>query len=297
MPVQDPQHASSLPGRHQRTLAHIPQHVIICQVGQARHVLSHLVHQLVEGMDDKLALGLIQSRQIALQLLVKPLVILALTRDATVAAGAGLVGEHHSAEGAIEEVVTVKLAGGIGRGGDGQIHPQQGIACHAVGRGAKGSRALAVIDVAQHLAHLPVSAAHAVGHLHLRHVDVLCASALRLQRHSVLQERRIGYIRGRKVESHLRSGRLLLVCPARLHHTLPLHQSPDFPFVMPAEILAYGFHESRQLALVSATFCHQIGHHTTRFLPSLVRIEKFRIAQMRPQSGEKHRNEGRNHVI
>ena len=28
---------------------------------------------------------------------------------------------------------------------------------------------------------------------------------------------------------------------------------------MPAEILAYGFHESRQLALVSATFCHEMA--------------------------------------
>ena len=46
----------------------------------------------------------------------------------------------------------------------------------------------------------------------------------------------------------------------RLHHPLPFHQLPDFPFVMPAEILAYGFHESRQLALVSATFSHEMAN-------------------------------------
>ena len=45
----------------------------------------------------------------------------------------------------------------------------------------------------------------------------------------------------------------------RLHHTLPFHQSPDFPFVMTSEILAYGFHESRQLALVSAYFSHEMA--------------------------------------
>ena len=45
----------------------------------------------------------------------------------------------------------------------------------------------------------------------------------------------------------------------RLHHTLPFHQLPDFPFVMPAEILAYGFHESRQLAHVFATFSHEMA--------------------------------------
>ena len=45
----------------------------------------------------------------------------------------------------------------------------------------------------------------------------------------------------------------------RLHHPLPFHQLPDFPFVTPSEILAYGFHESRQLALVSATFSHEMA--------------------------------------
>ena len=45
----------------------------------------------------------------------------------------------------------------------------------------------------------------------------------------------------------------------RLHHTLPFHQLPDFPFVMPSEILAYGFHESRQLTLVFATFSHEMA--------------------------------------
>ena len=45
----------------------------------------------------------------------------------------------------------------------------------------------------------------------------------------------------------------------RLHHTLPFHQSSDFPFVMTAEILAYGFHESRQLAHVFATFSHEMA--------------------------------------
>ena len=46
----------------------------------------------------------------------------------------------------------------------------------------------------------------------------------------------------------------------RLNDTLPLHQLPDFPFVMPAEILAYGFHESRQLAHVFATFSHEMAN-------------------------------------
>ena len=50
-----------------------------------------------------------------------------------------------------------------------------------------------------------------------------------------------------------------MCCPARLHHTLPFHQLPDFPFVMTSEILAYGFHESRQLAHVFATFSHEMA--------------------------------------
>ena len=46
----------------------------------------------------------------------------------------------------------------------------------------------------------------------------------------------------------------------RLHHPLPFHQLPDSPFVMTAEILAYGFHESRQLAHVFATFSHEMAN-------------------------------------
>ena len=36
------------------------------------------------------------------------------------------------------------------------------------------------------------------------------------------------------------SNRCVVVCPARLYHTLPFHQPSDFPFVMSSEILAYG---------------------------------------------------------
>ena len=51
------------------------------------------------------------------------------------------------------------------------------------------------------------------------------------------------------------------------------------------------------MALVTATFCHQVGHLTARFLPSEVRILKFCAADVSTKRGEKHWNEGFVHVF
>ena len=120
------------------------------------------------------------------------------------------------------------------------VGAQDGVACHAVGRGAEGAGALAVVDVAQHLADLAVTAAHAVGHLHLGHVQILRAVAQALAGHGVLEESRRGDVGGRKPEGHLGAHGLLLVGRLGLHLFLPLDEFLEFLFVVCAEVATDG---------------------------------------------------------
>ena len=86
-----------------------------------------------------------------------------------------LIREDHSAESAVEELVLIELARGIGRARNCQVSAQNRVARHAVGRGTKGSGTLAVVDISKHLRYLLVPATHTVCHLHLGHVEILGA--------------------------------------------------------------------------------------------------------------------------
>ena len=66
---------------------------------------------------------------------------------------------------------------------------------------------------------------------------------------------------------------------------------------MLTEIPTNSLYEVRQLALITPTFGHQVGHLATKFLPTEVGVLKFRTAHMCPEDGEKHRNEGFVHVF
>ena len=46
------------------------------------------------------------------------------------------------------------------------------------------------------------------------------------------------------------------------------------------------------MTLVTPTFGHEVGHLATKFLPTEVRILKFRTAHMCSEDGEKYRNKG-----
>ena len=142
-----------------------------------------------------------------------------------------------------------------------------------------------------------MSATHTVSHLHLRHVKVLGTSAQTLTRHTVLKVSRVGHIRGWKPERHLRTCRLLLVCRPGLDLLLPFHELFQFGIIVRTEIAANGFHNVGQLTLVTPTFCHEIGHHATKFLPTEVGILKFCTAYMCAKYRKKHRNKGFLHVF
>ena len=90
----------------------------------------------------------------------------------------------------------------------------------------------------------------------------------------------------------VRTGRLFLVVGLGLFLFLPFQEFVFLSLVVLAEITANGIRKILELTLIVARMSHQIGHHARRFLPSIVRIEKFRAADVCAKNGEKHRNEG-----
>ena len=295
--VQHPQHATGLPCRDKGTLGYVPQDVVVSQVRHLRHVLGQLVGQLVQGLYDISALADVEPYQILVQRPQELLRVPALPWNAAIAAGASLVGEDHAPEGAREQVVLVELARGDRRAADGDVRAQYRIARHAIRRGTQSTSALAVVDISDHVRHLLVSAAHAVGHLHLGQVEVLSAATQILARHAVEDEGRIGNVRGRKPEGNVRPHGLLLVGRLALDLLLPLNELLQLRLVVSTEVTANGFHQIAELPLVAARIGHQICHHAAQFFPTEVRIQKFRTAYMCAQYREKHRNERCVHVF
>ena len=142
-----------------------------------------------------------------------------------------------------------------------------------------------------------MTTAETIGHLHLRQVEVLREATMRLERQSVLNKGSIGRIRRREAEEHIRAGCLFLVVRLGLFQFLPFQDLVFFSLVVLTEITANGFRKLRQLALVVAAFCHQISHHAAWFLPTEVRVLKFRTADVCAKDGEKHRNQRFIHVF
>ena len=209
--VEHPEDATCFPGGKEGSLGAIPKDVVVGEVGEGGHVGGEVVGELVELGNDEAAFAGVETDEVIVEFLVELVGVLALAGYASVAGGAGLVGEDHATEGAVEEIVTVELARGEGGGGDSEVAAEDGVSGDAVGGGAEGAGALAVVDVAEHLADLLVTAADTVGHFDLREVEILCATAEGFAGHSVLEECCGGDIRGREPEGHIGTGGFLLV--------------------------------------------------------------------------------------
>ena len=136
-----------------------------------------------------------------------------------------------------------------------------------------------------------VTATQLVGHLHLGQVEVLCKSPLSLKGYRILEEASPGRIGGRESVGHDGFHGFGLVVAFRFLQFLPRLVLVLFFLIVLTEIAADGFHHRCQLAFVVATIGHEIGHHARRFLPTVVRILKFRAADVCAKDGEKHRNE------
>lgn len=162
--------------------------------------------------------------------------------NTAVALLAWLEGEDHAAKSSVDQVVLVVLARRKRSGRDGEIAAQNRIARHAICCGTQGSGTFAIVDIAQHLRYTAMSATDAVGHLHLGHVDILCACAQLFAAHSVLDEGSIGDVGRRKPKRHVRTHGLLLVGRLALHHLLPLLKFVKFLLVVLAEVAADSFH-------------------------------------------------------
>ena len=92
-------------------------------------------------------------------------------------------------------------------------------------------------------------------------------------------------------------GGLFLVAGFGLTDVLPFPIFVCLVLIVLSEITSNGFYKNRKLALVIATFCNEIGHHACRLLPTVVRILKFRAADVCAKYREKHRNHGFVHVF
>ena len=55
--------------------------------------------------------------------------------------------------------------------------------------------------------------------------------------------------------------------------------------------------ENSQLGFVVVRMSHKMGHHARRFLPTVVRVLKFRAADVCANDREKHRKEGFVHAF
>ena len=106
-----------------------------------------------------------------------------------------------------------------------------------------------------------MTATQLVGHLHFGQVEVLRATALRLERNRILEEGWFGRVSRRKPVGQNRLGCLFLIVGFGLIETLPFPIFVLFSLVVLAEITANGLYKNRILALVVATFCYEIGHH------------------------------------
>ena len=187
--VEYPEDAAILPCTMQGALADIPKYIVIDQVGQRGHIGGQLVGQLVQGLDDESALTVAQTCQILVQLAVEIIVVLALTWYATLAFGSRLIGEHHASKSTVEELVLVEVTSRVGIGRECHAGSQYRVSRHAVFRCPQGTGTSHIIDVPDHVRKLPVSAAEAVGHLHLGQIEVLRAFKdlhhLLLEQHSL----------------------------------------------------------------------------------------------------------------
>ena len=79
--VQGPEQASGLPCRHERTLRHVPQRVVVGQVSKRSHISRQIIHQLIERLDDEAPFADGETGDVFIETLEKRLVILALSRN------------------------------------------------------------------------------------------------------------------------------------------------------------------------------------------------------------------------
>ena len=192
--VQHPEQAARLPCRHDGALRDIPQHIIIRQVSKRSHICRQTVGKRVQRLDDKPSLTDAEFHQILIQLFKETGIIFTLSWNLSHSRLTRLIREYHSAESTIEELVLVKLAGCKWGRREREIGAQNRITCYAVCRCSQSSGSLAVVDIAQHLRYLLMSATHPVRHLHLGQIEVLRSLAQLLASHGILDEGGVGDI-------------------------------------------------------------------------------------------------------
>ena len=210
---------------------------------------------------------------------------------------ASLVGKGDSAEETVGQVFLVEEAGGIGGGSKSEVHPQHGVTRHAISRGTQGTSSLTVVDVSHHLAHLSVSAAHLVCHLHLGQVEVLGSLAQLLQSHGVLYEGRVGDVGRWKPEAHVRTLGFFLVGTLGLHLSLPVHEFLILYLIVFAKRPHDCLYKMAQLRLSDARRTYQMPHLAAHFIKFVVAIHESYVREMGCQGRNCHRNEHFSHVF
>ena len=103
---------------------------------------------------------------------------------------------------------------------------------------------------------------------------------MRLQGNGIQKKCRGCSITGYKPYTFLRAFRFVFVVTFGLHYFRPFKKSVGLSLVVLTKVTANSLCKIRELALVVTTFRHQIGHHASHFLPTVVRILKFRATDV-----------------
>lgn len=270
-------------------MGEVPKHIVVGHVAQLSHILGQLVGQLVERFDREGALAVGQPQKAGVELCEKVVAIGSLAWNAAAALATFLVGEGDASEEAVGQILLVELTRHLGRRGEGDVDAQNGVARHALCRGAQRSSPLLVVDVAHHLAHLPVASEHAVGHLHFGQVDKLRPSAQLLQRHGVLQEGRVGHVGGWIPKGHVGPFGLFLVGPLGLHLSLPIDELLKLRLVVLAKTSHHGLYKTCELCLADARRAYQMTHLSASLIEVVVRVLELDASNQRGHDGNDHR--------
>ena len=135
----------------------------------------------------------------------------------------------------------VETAGRVRIGREGHTGSQDRISRDTILGCPEGTGTSHVIDVPDHVRYLLMTAAKAVGHLHLGQVEVLRAT-VRLQGHAVQQETCCRGVNRREPEGEVRTC-CAVFASIGVRLSLPFHEFVGHPLVVSAEIAADGLYD------------------------------------------------------
>ena len=122
-----------------------------------------------------------------------------------------------------------------------------------------------------------MASTHLVCHLHFGQIEILRTTTLFFQRHSILEESRIGKVGGREPYCHLGAFGFLFVGTLGLHLPLPIRDFLVLNVVVVAERTHHSLDQLSELCLSDTGRTNQMAHLTAQFVIFVVRIHELHV--------------------